>query len=60
MSNDAYVGHVETKALENLLHTNISNITINFIYNQVPNEDNHVASILSNINPVLDNITLFK
>ena len=50
ISNAAYIGHVKTNAIEELLDINLSNICqINSITNRVPNEDNNIASVLTNI-----------
>ena len=58
ISDAATLGHVETKAVKDLLGINLSNTLISFLHNKVPSEDNIVASVLTGINPLLDDATL--
>ena len=61
ISSAAHIGHVETNAIEELLGINLSDICqTTSISPQIPNEDNIIASVLTNINPVLDDVTLFN
>ena len=60
ISDAAYIGLVENNAVENLLNVNLSNSSLDYISNRVPNEDNNVASVITNINPTLDDATIYE
>ena len=61
IASAAYIGLVESKVIENLLqHNNADDDGITSQFNTVPSDDNHVASVLTEVNPKLDDNTLYN
>ena len=58
-SNTATISHVESNAIGNLIGINLSK-TISSSYNQIPDDDNVAVSVLTDINPLLDDTTLYN
>ena len=57
----AYIGLVERKVIENLIqHNNADDDCIEFKFNTIPSDNNHVASVLTEVNPTLDEKTLYN
>ena len=57
----AYVRHIDSKVINDMFQYNSAGgNSIKSQFNTIPSDDNHVASVLSEVNPLLDDNTMYK
>ena len=57
----AYVRHIDSKVIDDLFQYNSAcDNSIKSQVNNIPSDDNHVVIVISGVNPLLDDDTMYK